>query len=68
MENKDYIIQTILGSGRRLKPVIRRTKKGVSDYANRMYDKYGDDVTVEVGYFKPMPGDLKWVPVTTYHA
>lgn len=44
---KMVFMQTIKEDGTRLKPVIRNTEKGRSDYANRMYKKYGEGVTVE---------------------
>ena len=62
-----YILTTILGNGKHLKPVIRTTEKGISAYANRMYNKYGDEVTVDVGHFDDTNG-LKWILDTTYHA
>lgn len=71
MKKRDYIITTILGNGKHLKPVIRKTEKGISDYANRMYRKYGDEVTVEVGHFLGVEDGvegLQWVLDFTYHA
>lgn len=62
---RDYIITTILGNGKALKPVIRRTEKGISDYANMMYRKYGDDVTVEVDY---LDDNFNLKRYCTYHA
>ena len=41
----------VTNEGRMHAPVIRRTAKGVSTYANRMFEKYGEGVEVEVGYF-----------------
>ena len=67
MKRTDSICTTILGNGKHLKPVIRTTQKGISDYANRMYNKYGDDVTVEVGHFDESNG-LNWILDCTYHA
>jgi hypothetical protein len=61
----DFIITTILGNGKTLKPVIRKTEKGISDYANKMYRKYGDDVTVEVDY---LDDNFNLKRYCTYHA
>jgi hypothetical protein len=61
----DFIIITILGNGKTLKPVIRKTEKGISDYANKMYRKYGDDVTVEVDY---LDDNFNLKRYCTYHA
>lgn len=61
----DFIITTILGNGKTLKPVIRKTEKGISDYANNMYRKYGDDVTVEVDY---LDDNFNLKRYCTYHA
>lgn len=61
----DFIITTILGNGKTLKPVIRKTEKGISDYANKMYRKYGDDVTVEVDY---LDNNFNLKRYCTYHA
>lgn len=52
-------------AGKDYKPVLKRTARGVSAYANKMYDKYGDGVSVEVCYFD---ADLKWVNYCTYGA
>jgi hypothetical protein len=60
----DFICTTYT-SGKRYKPVIRHTAQGVSSYANAMYSKYGDDTTVEIGYFDH---DLNWHDYCTYHA
>ena len=46
-------------------PVMKHTAQGISSYANAMYRKYGDDVTVEVGYFD---NDLNYHKYVTYHA
>ena len=64
MKNTTYIL-TAYTSKRTFKPVIRKTEKGISAYANRMYNKYGDDVTVEVGYFDD---NFNWVLKETWHA
>ena len=63
--NKEYILTTILGNGETLKPVMRKTEKGVSNYVNKMFRKYGESVTVEVGFFD---NSLNWIPYCTYHA
>ena len=68
----DYVITAIF-EGKAFKPVIRKTEKGVSDYANRMYrkfyNKYGYrgecGLTVEFGYFND---NMDWIPCGTYHA
>jgi hypothetical protein len=44
-------MQIIKEDGTSLKPVIRNTEKGQSDYANRAYNKYGDGVTIEQYHF-----------------
>ncbi len=53
------------GKHRHLKPVVKHTAQGISAYANAMWHKYGDSVTVEVGYFD---NDCKWHKYTTYRA
>lgn len=63
---KDYICTVIFDdTNKTLKPVIVRTEKGISGYANRMYKKYGDNITVEVGYFD---NNFNWIKYCTYHA
>lgn len=47
----DIWMQVIKPDGSRLTPVIRNTVKGRSDYANRMYLKYGDGMFVEEYHF-----------------
>ena len=64
MTKRDYIL-TAYTSNKTYKPVIRKTSKGISDYANKMYRKYGDDVTVEVGYFDD---NFNWVLKEIWHA
>lgn len=62
---REYILTTILEDGKALKPVMRKTEKGISEYANRMFRKYGEAVTVEVGFFDNC---LNWIQYCTYHA
>lgn len=63
--NREYILTTTLENGETLKPVMRKTEKGISNYANKMFSKYGEYVTVEVGFFD---NALNWIPHCTYHA
>lgn len=60
----DFICSTFT-SKKRYAPVMKHTAQGISSYANAMYRKYGDDVTVEVGYFD---NDLNYHKYVTYHA
>lgn len=60
----DFICTTST-SRRTYKPVMKHTAQGVSSYANQMYNKYGDDVAVEVGYFD---NDFNWHTYCTYGA
>lgn len=60
----DFIC-TACNGGKAYKPVMRHTAQGVSAYANKMYSKYGDGVTVEVGYFD---GECRWHDYCTYGA
>lgn len=60
-----FICTTWNANGKRYEPVIRHTAQGVSAYANRMYNKYGDGVTVEVGYFDK---SFDWHTYCTYGA
>ena len=53
------------GDHRYLKPVMKHTAQGVSAYANAMWNKYGDSVTVEVGYFN---NNCDYIKYTKYHA
>ena len=48
---EDRWLQIIKEDGKGLKPVIRNTEKGRSDYANRAWRKYGDGVTVVEYHF-----------------
>ena len=41
-----HVLITELPNGKELKPVTRMTEKGASDYANRMFNKYGEEVRV----------------------
>ena len=61
----DYICQVIFDNGKSLKPVIRKTERGIGNYANRMFRKYGDTMRVEVGYFNEK---VEWVLTGTWHA
>lgn len=60
----DFICTTHNG-GKRYKPVMKHTAQGVSAYANDMYNKYGDNVSVEVGYFDH---NFNWHTYCTYNA
>lgn len=60
----DFICNTFT-SQKHYAPVMKHTAQGISSYANAMYRKYGDDVTVEVGYFD---SDMNYHKYTTYHA
>ena len=64
MKRETYL-QTITPSGKRLAPVCRTTEKGISDYANRMFRKYGDEVTVEEYYFDE---NMNLIQCGTWHA
>lgn len=51
------------------KPIIRKTEKGFSDYANKMYGKYFTkypDLTVQIDKFNDETLDI--TPWMTYHA
>lgn len=66
----EFFCETIIGyygdpGYKRLMPVLKHTAQGVSAYANRMYNKYGDNVTVRVSYFD---SDWSLKLYTTYHA
>ena len=60
----DFICTTWNGD-KRFKPVMKHTAQGVSSYANKMYDKYGDAVQIEVGYFD---NNFNWKTYCTYSA
>ena len=60
----DFICTTHNGE-KRFKPVMKHTAQGVSSYANQMYGKYGDSVSVEVGYFN---NEFNWVTYCIYQA
>lgn len=49
--------------GKTLTPVIRNTEKGRSNYANRMYRKYGDGMKIEQYHFND---DLKIIIDATW--
>lgn len=51
MKKFDTWMQIIKEDGKRLTPVIRNTEKGQSAYANKAYNKYGEQVTVEQYHF-----------------
>ncbi len=51
MKKVDTWVQIIKEDGTRLTPVIRNTEKGISNYANKAYRKYGEQVTVEQYHF-----------------
>lgn len=51
MKKFDIWMQIIKEDGKRLAPVIRNTEKGQSAYANKAYNKYGEQVTVEQYHF-----------------
>lgn len=60
----DFICTTF-NAGKRYKSIMRHTAQGVSAYANNMYNKYGDGVTIEIGYFD---NDFTWHDYCTYGA
>lgn len=60
----DFICTTWNGE-KRYNPVMKHTAQGVSAYANKMYNKYGDGVAVEVGFFD---NAFKWHTYCTYGA
>lgn len=60
----DFICTTWNGD-KRYKPVMKHTAQGVSAYANNMYNKYGDGVAIEVGYFDT---NFNWHTYCTYGA
>ena len=59
----DYYKQN--GEHKHLALVTKHTAQGISAYANAMHRKYGDSVTVRVGYFDL---NCKWIDYTKYHA
>lgn len=65
MKKFDTWMQIIKADGTTLKPVIRNTEKGQSAYANKAYNKYGDQVTVEQYHFDD---SLNIVLECTWHA
>ena len=70
MKKRTYWMMVKFDDGTCLKPVIRNTEKGQSDYANRMYRKYeekglGDHITVEKYHFDDA---LNVVTDATWHA
>lgn len=65
MKKADTWMQIIKEDGTRLTPVIRNTEEGQSRYANRVYNKYGEQVTVEQYYFST---NGKCILVATWHA
>ena len=62
---REYTMITTLANGKMLAPVTRKTEQGMSDYANRMFDKYGFEITVHV-YCENSVGDIYLY--TAYHA
>lgn len=46
-----YYMQTIKPNGNALTPVIKQTEEAQSKYANKMFQKYGDEVTVVLYHF-----------------
>ena len=70
--DNDTWMQIIKEDGKHLKPVIRNTEKGQSDYANRAWNKYGDSVTVEQYHFEYRETSdeepIKIVTETIWHA
>lgn len=60
----DFYCTTNTGK-KTLKTVVKGTAQGISAYANKMYRKYGDEVTVNVGYFD---SNCNWVDMMNYHA
>ena len=61
----DIWMMTIKPNGKALTPVIRNTEKGRSDYANKMFRKYGDEVTVEEYTFDD---NCNIIPLCKWHA
>lgn len=65
-EGIDEFICLTFNGEKWLKPVYIKTAQGISAYANRMYDKYGDKFQVNVEYLVTDPLDIK--VLTTYAA
>ena len=61
--NASYV--TTNGKAKALAPALKSTAQGISAYANRMYLKYGDTLTVTVSYFD---NEFKSHTLTTYSA
>ena len=61
--NASYV--TANGKVKVLAPALKSTAQGISAYANRMYLKYGDTLTVNVSYFD---NEFKSHILTTYSA
>lgn len=63
---KEFMITTYDDKTRSiLNTTWRKTEKGVSNWANKMFDKYGEYITVTVGYFDDDDNYQIW---GTYHA
>ena len=56
MGKERYLITT-LANGKKFEPVVRMTEKGASDYANKMFAKYGEAITVEEFRFVDKNGE-----------
>lgn len=63
---RDYVCTVIFDdTGDTLKPVIRKSEKSVSTYCNRVYDKYGEGISVDVSYYDEA---FNLVPYERWHA
>ena len=62
---REYTMITTLANGTTLAPVTRKSEEAMSNYANRMFAKYGEEITVDV-YCETSMGDF--FLYTTYHA
>ena len=70
METKKYKHPHILtvkddNTNKVITSAYRMTPKGVSNYCNRMYRKYGEHITIEEGHFSD---NMNWHLDCTWHA
>ena len=67
MGKERYLITT-LANGKKFEPVVRMTEKGASDYANKMFAKYGEAITVEEFRFVDKNGESDCIRTNIWQA
>ena len=67
LSKRRYLVTT-LENGKTLAQVVRMTEKGASDYANKMFAKYGEGIEVAEYRFKETGDDMDCIKTNVWRA